>query len=121
MVDPYTIRFIFKRTFAEQVEGLAPLSIMPKHLLEKVAPAEMRNAAFNHRPVGNGPFRFVRWQANEEIVFEANDTFSRRSAGGRFSTVWSSASCRSRPPRSRCCSAAKQMSWIAFCQRTPSR
>lgn len=82
LLDPYTIRFTFTRPFAEQVENLALWPIMPKHLLEKVPPKEQRTAAFNRNPVGNGPFKFVRWKANEEIVFEANDEFSP-SLGGR--------------------------------------
>jgi peptide/nickel transport system substrate-binding protein len=81
VLDPYTIRFIFKWVVAEQVENLATLPIMPKHLLEKLRPAELRNASFNHQPVGNGPFRFVRWKANQEIVFEANKAFSPSLSG----------------------------------------
>lgn len=82
LLDPYTVRFHFKKPFAEQVEGITLVPIMPKHLLEKVPALEMKNAPFNRNPVGNGPFKFVRWKANEEVVFEANDDFSP-SLGGR--------------------------------------
>jgi peptide/nickel transport system substrate-binding protein len=82
ILDPYTIRFTFSQPFADPVENLALWTIMPKHLLEKVPVAELRNAPFNRNPVGNGPFKFVRWTANQEIVFEANDAFSP-SLGGR--------------------------------------
>ncbi len=82
VLDPYTIRFTFSGTFADPVENLALWTIMPKHLLEQVPPAELRNAAFNRNPVGNGPFKFVRWVANQEVVFEANDAFPP-SLGGR--------------------------------------
>jgi peptide/nickel transport system substrate-binding protein len=82
LLDPYTIRFNFTQPFAEQVEGLALMPVMPKHLLEKVPAPQMKNAEFNRNPVGNGPFKFVRWKANQEIVFEANEDFSP-SLGGR--------------------------------------
>jgi peptide/nickel transport system substrate-binding protein len=82
VLDPQTIRFRFTQPFSEQVEGLALMPIMPKHLLESIPPAEMKNAAFNRNPVGNGPFRFARWKAAEEIVFDANNDFSP-SLGGR--------------------------------------
>ncbi|MFN2433407.1 MAG: peptide-binding protein [Gemmatimonadota bacterium] len=82
LLDPYTIRFTFSQPFGEPVENLALLPIAPKHLLEGAAGAEMRNAAFNRVPVGNGPYRFVRWEANQEFVLEANDGFSP-SLGGR--------------------------------------
>lgn len=48
---------------------------MPRHLLGDVGPGEMRTAAFNRNPVGNGPFRFVSWTANQQVVFEANEDF----------------------------------------------
>ncbi|MBA2563952.1 MAG: hypothetical protein H0V09_00840 [Gemmatimonadetes bacterium] len=82
IVDPYTVRFNFTRPFAEPVENLALVPIAPKHLLEATPGADMRNAPFNRNPVGNGPFKFVRWKANEELVLEANDAFSP-SLGGR--------------------------------------
>jgi peptide/nickel transport system substrate-binding protein len=82
VLDRYTIRFTFTKPFAEQVEGMTLLPIVPKHLLEKVPPEQIKNAAFNRNPVGNGPYKFVRWKANEEIVLEANDAFSP-TLGGR--------------------------------------
>ena len=82
LLDPYTIRFTFTRPFAEQVENLALATIVPKHLLEGVPPAQIRNAPFNRNPVGNGPYKFVRWRANQEVVLEANENFSP-SLGGR--------------------------------------
>ena len=30
---------------------------------------------FGHAPVGTGPFKFVRWQPNQEIVLAANDQY----------------------------------------------
>ncbi len=82
VLDPYTIRFRFTQPFAEQVEELALLPVVPKHLLEGIPSAEMRNAPYNRTPIGNGPFKFVRWKANQETVFEANDAFAP-SLGGR--------------------------------------
>jgi peptide/nickel transport system substrate-binding protein len=52
---------------------------MPRHLLENVPVDQMEAAEFNRKPVGNGPFRFVRWKQHQEIVFEANPDFG----GGR--------------------------------------
>jgi peptide/nickel transport system substrate-binding protein len=47
----------------------------PRHLLENVAPAELRNAPFNRQPVGSGPFRFHSWRASEQLVLVRNDDF----------------------------------------------
>jgi peptide/nickel transport system substrate-binding protein len=82
VVDPYTVRFRLKRPSAAAIANLAYVPVMPKHLLEGIAPAELRRAAFNHAPVGNGPFQFVRWTTNQEAVFEANAGFPA-GLGGR--------------------------------------
>jgi peptide/nickel transport system substrate-binding protein/oligopeptide transport system substrate-binding protein len=46
----------------------------------KIVPREAvegREAAFERAPVGTGPFRFVRWDAEGEIVLEANPDYFR--------------------------------------------
>jgi peptide/nickel transport system substrate-binding protein len=54
---------------------LTDLAILPAHLLEKVPHAELRQAAWNRAPVGNGPFRFVSHEANRRWVFASNHSF----------------------------------------------
>ncbi len=54
---------------------LCELPILPAHLLAHVAHADLRRAAFNLSPVGNGPFRFVERRAGERWVFSRNDAF----------------------------------------------
>jgi peptide/nickel transport system substrate-binding protein len=54
---------------------LCELPILPAHLLEGVPRAEMRRAAFNLAPVGNGPFRFVERVAGQRWVFARNAEF----------------------------------------------
>jgi peptide/nickel transport system substrate-binding protein len=80
VLDPYTIRFDFERPHAQALEDFwwAP---MPRHLLEHVPPAELRNAPFNRQPVGNGPFRFVEWRANERLVMERNPEYPEGLGG----------------------------------------
>jgi peptide/nickel transport system substrate-binding protein len=55
---------------------------MPKHLLDSIPAARLRQAAFNKNPVGNGPFRFVSQRANDRWIFEANRAFPA-ALGGR--------------------------------------
>jgi peptide/nickel transport system substrate-binding protein len=74
-VDDRTVRFWFNQVHAEPLADFIYWTPMPKHLLEDVPPAQMANAPFNHAPVGNGPFRFVSWRPNEQIIFEANEDF----------------------------------------------
>jgi peptide/nickel transport system substrate-binding protein len=57
------------------------LPILPSHLLSQTPRADMRRAAFNLAPVGNGPFRFVERRAGERWVFHRNEQFPT-SLGG---------------------------------------
>lgn len=74
VIDDRTIHFRFARPHAQALEGFlwAPV---PRHLLQDVAPAELRNAPFNRQPVGSGPFRFSQWRANDQLVLERNPDF----------------------------------------------
>jgi peptide/nickel transport system substrate-binding protein len=74
LVDDYAIAFHFVRPHAQPIDNFywAPA---PRHLLEGVAPAEMRNAPFNRQPVGSGPFRFGSWRANEQMMLQRNPEF----------------------------------------------
>jgi peptide/nickel transport system substrate-binding protein len=71
--------------FAEPQPGfpavLCELPVLPAHLLDGVPRARMRQAPFNERPVGNGPFRFVRRDPGQRWVFARNDGFPA-SLGG---------------------------------------
>lgn len=60
---------------------LAELPILPAHKLASVAPADMRRAAFNTTPVGNGPFRFVDHVAGQRWTFARNDEFPAEMGG----------------------------------------
>jgi peptide/nickel transport system substrate-binding protein len=74
VVDSFTITFRYVHPHAQAIENFywAPA---PRHLLEGVAAADMRNAPFNRQPVGSGPYRFGQWQANEQLVLTRNEDF----------------------------------------------
>jgi peptide/nickel transport system substrate-binding protein len=81
VLDSFRIRFSFQ-PHVEPLFAWTQLAIMPRHLLVSIPPAGLRQAAFNKRPVGNGPFRFVSQRANDRWVFEANRAFPA-ALGGR--------------------------------------
>lgn len=80
VIDDQTITFTFTRPHAQALEDFwwAPI---PKHLLENVAPAELRNAPFNRAPVGSGPYKFSDWKANSQLVIVPNPDFPQALGG----------------------------------------
>ncbi|PYP74623.1 MAG: hypothetical protein DMD41_00965 [Gemmatimonadetes bacterium] len=57
------------------------LAILPAHLLDTVPHALLRQAGWNERPVGNGPFRFVAHEPHRRWVFAANPDFPAALGG----------------------------------------
>jgi peptide/nickel transport system substrate-binding protein len=78
--DSFTVRFAIE-PHADPLASWPFFAIMPRHHLEAVPPERMRQAEFNKNPVGNGPFRFVSYRANDRWVFEANPDFPAELGG----------------------------------------
>lgn len=51
------IKFVLTEPFVPFLDYLT-FGVLPKHLLETVAPDQMANAGFNLAPVGSGPYKF---------------------------------------------------------------
>ena len=76
-----TITLRFRRAQPDFPLVLCELPIVPAHLLASVPRADMRRAAFDTMPVGNGPFRFVERRPGERWVFARNDAFPAALGG----------------------------------------
>ncbi|HEU4829733.1 MAG TPA: ABC transporter substrate-binding protein [Gemmatimonadales bacterium] len=73
--DDTTLVIRFAAPAVTLPDVLTDLAILPAHLLDSIPPARLRQAEFNERPVGNGPFRFVAHEPNRRWVFERNEKF----------------------------------------------
>lgn len=86
-----TVILRFSRPQRGIPDVLTDLAILPAHLLDTVPHAALRAAAWNARPVGNGPFRFVAHEPNRRWVFAADSAFPAALGGaphlGRFIVV----------------------------------
>ncbi len=79
--DSVTCTAWFKRRTPEQFYTLASTLIpLPEHLLSSVSRDSIREAAFDRQPVGDGPFRLVRWDAKSRLEIAAVDSFYRGRA-----------------------------------------
>ena len=86
-VGDNVVRFKLKDPSAPFLVGtLAKVNIIPKAVWEAKLAAlegkpETAESVQEEKPLGSGPFKFVRWLTNEEVVLEANpDHFSAPKA-----------------------------------------
>jgi peptide/nickel transport system substrate-binding protein len=79
VIDSFTIRFRLLR-HPHFLEAFFLLSPLPSHVLGDTRPEDVRRHALGTQPVGSGPFRFVRRNA-QEWVFEANADFPEALGG----------------------------------------
>jgi len=74
--DSLTAVFRFKEKYPEMFyDAVYHMRILPAHLLRAVPRDQWTTAAFGRQPVGDGPYRFVRWQAAQSIELVADSTF----------------------------------------------
>ena len=81
VVDDSTVELRFSSAPPGFPPVLAELPILPAHLLATVPRADMRRAAYNTNPVGNGPFRFRTREAGRRWVFERAPDFPLELGG----------------------------------------
>ncbi|HEU4562585.1 MAG TPA: ABC transporter substrate-binding protein [Longimicrobium sp.] len=83
-LDSMTVEVKLNKPGPSTFNALLEVVPVPKHLLDSIPPARMRFASFNTRPVGNGLYRFVRWNKGQEAVLEANPDAPKRPSINRI-------------------------------------
>src|SRR5712691_8141038 len=70
-LDRYTLQLALEEPLAPSLLllALANAYVVPQE------EAERQGGHFGRSPVGTGPFKFVRWEENKEVVLEANDQY----------------------------------------------
>lgn len=72
-IDPTTVEVKMSKAGPYAVNALLEVMPVPKHLLESVAPDQLRFAEFGRSPVGNGLFRFGSWDKGQQLTLVANE------------------------------------------------
>lgn len=75
-IDDRTVEFKLNRADPAFYDKLQ-IGIVPEHLL---AGKDLKNAPFNRKPVGTGPYTVTEFQPGGRIVLEANPDYFRGSA-----------------------------------------
>ena len=74
--DSLTAVFRFRERYPEMFyDAVYHMRILPAHLLRGIPREQWKTAPFGRQPVGDGPYRFVRWQAAQAIELAADSTF----------------------------------------------
>ncbi len=70
-VERYTLQIKLKEPFSPllAVLGIANAAVVPQEEIGR------HGEQFGRAPVGTGPFKFVRWEPNQEIVLSANEHY----------------------------------------------
>jgi peptide/nickel transport system substrate-binding protein/oligopeptide transport system substrate-binding protein len=70
-IDHYVFQILLKEPYAPSLSvlGLGNAAVIPREEVERLG------EGFARAPVGTGPFKFVRWEPNREIVLEANEHY----------------------------------------------
>lgn len=84
---PTTVVAEFSTPAVGDLEVLATLPILPKHLLASVPAAEFARADYHRTPIGSGPFRFVSRSADNTLTFERFDRFPQALGRPRVERV----------------------------------
>lgn len=78
VTDDNTIRITLAKANAEWLRNLpdAIYSIMPEHVLKDATPQNIESLPFSTTsPVGTGPYKFVKYLADQYVQFEANPSY----------------------------------------------
>jgi len=74
--DSLTAVFRFREKYSEMFyDAVYHMRILPAHKLRPIPRDQWRTAPFGREPVGDGPYRFVRWQPAQSIELVADSTF----------------------------------------------
>ena len=74
--DSLTAVFRFRERYPEMFyDAVYHMRILPAHLLRPVPRDQWKTAPFGRAPVGDGPYRFVRWQAAQSVELVADSSF----------------------------------------------
>ncbi|NFN87877.1 ABC transporter substrate-binding protein [Clostridium sporogenes] len=74
----YNVKVILSKPFPALLDKLT-IGIVPKHALEG---KDLNNAEFNQKPIGAGPFKFVKWEKGNNITLSKFEDYYDKNKTG---------------------------------------
>lgn len=71
-IDDHTVKFTYARPYFLALEFCGGMPIVPKHIFEE---GDFNTNPAGRKPVGTGPFEFVKWTTGREVVLEKNPDY----------------------------------------------
>jgi peptide/nickel transport system substrate-binding protein len=73
VLDDHTFRVTYREPFAPALSSWVGLAILPKHILE--LDDDINETRLKSAPVGTGPYRLEKWDAQTETLLRANPDY----------------------------------------------
>jgi len=71
-IGDYEVEFTYARPYFLALEFCSGMPIVPKHLFDK---GDFNKNPYGRKPIGTGPYKFVKWTTGREIVIKKNEDY----------------------------------------------
>ena len=72
ITGPAEVQFKLLAPSALFLPNLASLTLLPRHILQTIAPANAAKSSFARKPIYTGPYRVQEWRPGDSITFDAS-------------------------------------------------
>lgn len=72
-LDDYTVRFTYAIPYFKALEFVGGIPIIPKHVFDDGR--DFNSHPAGRAPIGNGPYKFVKWDTGSQIVLERDENY----------------------------------------------
>lgn len=76
--DDSTLVFHFNHKTQTMLMDAVEGYIVPEHLLKNIPANKMHEANFNRQPIGNGPFKYIKWKTQQSISLIKFDQYYKK-------------------------------------------
>ena len=76
-LDDYTVRFTYALPYFKALEFVGGIPIIPKHVFDDGK--DFNSHPAGRAPIGNGPYKFVKWDTGSQIVLERDENYWDKS------------------------------------------